>query len=150
MANQLSKAHDISPSTLAPDDATANNLGADFDPAQWASAWYACEGTPNHGPKQSTGELNLRLDYAFDGATAIEILPQFADFETTATPASGGYRDAAGDVQRDVITLEPGNVVDDPGAIDIPLNIRAASHVRILARAVGGTTPTLQASITAG
>lgn len=150
MANQLvNGAKDISPLVSDPTNPAANDLTGAFA-AGWVSEWYSCEGTPHHGGKQSTREVNVRFDYAFDGATEIEILPELATTGTKATPAQAAYRDSAGDSQLDLLTLAPANMFSDPGAIDHSFSIQAASLIRFRARAIGGATPTLQAHITAG
>jgi len=150
MSSQLLKPQDISPQTLAPDDATANEVGAAF--GDWQSAFYSAPGTPNSGPEQSASEINVRFDFSFGGATAIEILPELASRAggTRADPSPAGYRDSAGDAQLDVITLVPANMLADPGSIDLAFSVKAAEDIRFSARAIGGGTPTLAASVTAG
>lgn len=150
MANQLTNgAKDISPLVLAPDVPTSNNLTAAF--AGWASDWYSCEGTPNHGLYQSTREVNVRFDYDFSGATAIEIYPELATPSTKGSPAPAAFRDAAGESQIDQLNILAANMLTTPvGSIDHSFSVQGASQIRFRARAIGGATPSLAASITAG
>lgn len=150
MAIQLTNGYkNISPIVGEPDNPAANNLGANF--SDWESEWYACEGTPNHGLYQSTEVVNLRFRYNFDGATSIEIIVDMADVNERANPAVASLRDASGQSLPDTLTLTPGNLIDPTqGSVDHQFQVKGAAHIRFRARAVGGTTPTLEAFISAG
>lgn len=153
MSNTLIRAKNISPRTLTPEVAAANNLTAAYAAGR-TSAWFWPEGADG-AAKEGIIDLNARFDFDFDGATEIRILAELGDrgAQISGNPSSvaqAGRTDASGVVTLDELSLLPANMFGDPGSIDVSFSVIAAQAIRFRAFAAGGTTPTLAVSVHAG
>lgn len=143
MAQNLRQATIISPSTLAP--FTGDNvLTAVY--TGWVSGTFACPGV-EHGCE----EINVLLDFNFDGATEIEILPEHATVDDPTTWYPAMKLNSSDEAMPSTVKLLPANMLTDPGQLDLPFLVSGFSWFRLRAKATGaGASTTLQAKITAG
>ena len=165
MANNLRKPVEISPGARDTNNAnTVANAAFTEDPASgWVSQWFDVEGTP-HGSE----EVSLMVNVDWNGATDIGLLVQ-AEHQRPAelarddgvglTPDTAipqdvytmGRLNSSFEVEQDEITLLQANFLTDPGSMEMALQVKGISRLRVLARRpTAGGPPTLRIQVLSG
>lgn len=166
MSNNLTNPVEISPSTRdsnadgTPDSDVVGGAFGTVLGTDWVSQWFNVDGAPH-----ASEELSVMCYVDWQGATSIEILPQFQHLfaakphdargivrEEEALPIvefDGGRLNASFQIEQDTITLLQSNFRTDPGASEQALAVSGVSRVRFLARAVGGA-PVMRLQVLAG
>lgn len=136
MANNLTFAQDVQPTSKQPPDAN-DIVTVAF--GGWTSKIFWVQGT-EHGSE----EVNFKLNFDFDGATSIELLPELFKPGNDSDSYPAGKLNLNSEAVLDTILLLPANMLTSPvGTIDLPFKVRAGSGIRLNARRVGGAAPTL-------